>query len=166
MTPGRKPRPTTPPTGLPWRCDREDEALAELRRAVAADSRFAIWPTTKYQVERILGAGAFGVAFLCHHRYKDRHVVIKTFEAAGIDRDVTTIFREAQILDRLEHPGIVRLLDCGFADEDRQRRPYLEIDTFLRQPHLGRPCQSTWSADPRRPTAGRRSDGGSPPGGP
>ncbi|MGO9469947.1 MAG: hypothetical protein ACLQIB_38910 [Isosphaeraceae bacterium] len=49
--------------------------------------------------------------------WKYRHVVIKTFEAAGIDRDVGTLFREAQILDRLEHPGIVRLLDCGFADE-------------------------------------------------
>ncbi len=107
-----------------------DEALAELRQAVAADARFAVWPATKYQVERILGAGAFGVAFLCHHRYKDRHVVIKTFEAAGIDRDVATLFREAQILDRLEHPGIVRLLDCGFADEARQQRPYLEIAHF------------------------------------
>ncbi len=107
-----------------------DDALAELQRAVAADPRFAIWPTTKYQVERILGAGAFGVAFLCHHRYKDRHVVLKTFEAAGIDRDVSTIFREAQILDRLEHPRIVRLLDCGFADEVRQQRPYLEIAHF------------------------------------
>ena len=107
-----------------------DDALAELRQAAAADPRFAAWPTTKYRADRILGAGAFGVAFLCHHRYKDRLVVIKTFEAAGIDRDVAAIFREAQILDRLEHPGIIRLLDCGFADEARQQRPYLEIAHF------------------------------------
>jgi hypothetical protein len=50
------------------------------------------------------------VALLCHHCDKDRPVVIKTLEAAGIDRDVAIIFREAQIPDRLEHPGIVRLL--------------------------------------------------------
>ena len=81
-----------------------DEALAELRQAAAADGRFAIWPATKYQVERILGAGAFGVAFLCQDTYLDRRVVIKTFEAAGIDRDVATIFREARILDGLQTP--------------------------------------------------------------
>jgi serine/threonine protein kinase len=108
-----------------------DEALAELLQAVEADSRFAIWPVTKYRVERILGAGAFGVALLCHHRYlKDRHVVIKTVEPAGIDRDVAKIFSEAHILEHLEHPGIVRLLDCGFADEAREQRPYLELAQF------------------------------------
>jgi formylglycine-generating enzyme required for sulfatase activity len=127
------------------------EALAELRQAAADDARFAVWPTTKYQVERILGAGAFGVAFLCHHRYKDRHVVIKTFEAAGIDRDVAIIFREAQILDRLEHPGIVRLFDCGFADEARQQRPYLEIahfsDSLTLEDHVRQPGHGPLTID-------------------
>ncbi len=37
-----------------------DEALAELRQAVAADGRFAIWPSIKYQVERILAPGRSG----------------------------------------------------------------------------------------------------------
>ena len=107
-----------------------DDALAAFQQAVDADPRFAAWPANKYRVERILGAGAIGVAFLCYHHYKGRRVVIKTFEAAGIDRDINTLFREAQILDRLDHPGIVRLLDCGFADQDRQQRPYLEIAHF------------------------------------
>ncbi len=37
-----------------------DEALAELQKAAAADGRFAVWPTTKYQVERILAPGRSG----------------------------------------------------------------------------------------------------------
>ena len=107
-----------------------DEALAELQQAVAADARFAVWPSPRYEVERILGAGAFGVAFLCHDTYVKHQVVIKTFEAAGIDRDLTTIFREAHILDSLQHPGIIRLLGCGYVDVKVKQHPYLEIEHF------------------------------------
>ena len=107
-----------------------DDALAELRQAAEADQRYAIWPATKYQIERILGAGAFGVAFLCRDTYLDRLVVIKTFEAAGLDRDVATLFREARILDGLQNPGIIHLYGCGFVDEVRKERPYLELAHF------------------------------------
>ncbi len=107
-----------------------DEALAELQKAAAADSRFAIWPTAKYRVEEILGAGAFGVALLCQDTYLEHRVVIKTFDVAGIDRDVATIFREARILRGLKHAGIINLYSCDFVDAARQQRPYLEIEHF------------------------------------
>ena len=71
------------------------------------------------EVLSILGAGGFGVAFLCRNRYSGGRIVIKAFEDEGIDRDVTDVFREAQILESLRHPGIIRLLDCGFADPVR-----------------------------------------------
>ncbi len=107
-----------------------DEALAELQQAVTADGRFAVWPTARYQVERILGAGAFGVAFLCHDTYLDHRVVIKTLDIAGVNRDVATIFREARILHGLKHPGIIELYGCGFVDEKGRQRPYLEVAHF------------------------------------
>jgi formylglycine-generating enzyme required for sulfatase activity/tRNA A-37 threonylcarbamoyl transferase component Bud32 len=107
-----------------------DEALAELRQAAEVDPRYAIWPSGRYEIERILGAGAFGVAFLCRDTYLDRLVVIKTFEAAGLDRDVATLFREARILDSLKSPGIIHLYGCGFVDEVRKERPYLELAHF------------------------------------
>ncbi len=128
-----------------------DEALAELRQAAAADGRFAAWPATKYQVERILGAGAFGVAFLCEDTYLDHQVVIKTFEAAGIDRDVATVFREARILRDLRNPGIIHLETCGFVDEVRKQRPYL-VDRALR-----RQLDPGGSHPPTRPTGAGRS---------
>jgi formylglycine-generating enzyme required for sulfatase activity/tRNA A-37 threonylcarbamoyl transferase component Bud32 len=105
-----------------------DQALDELRKAIQADARFGVLPAAKYQVDRILGAGAFGVAFLCRDTYLDRRVVIKTFEATGIDRDVATVFREARILNDIQAPGIIRLFGCGFVDETRRLRPYLEIE--------------------------------------
>jgi tRNA A-37 threonylcarbamoyl transferase component Bud32 len=107
-----------------------DEALAELQQAAAADPRFAAWLTPKYQAERILGTGAFGVAFLCRDTDLDRQVVIKTFETTGIDRDAATVFREARILDGLRHAGIIHLYGCGYVDPVRKQRPYLEIAHF------------------------------------
>ena len=107
-----------------------DEALAELRLAAAADPRFAIWDAHKHDVERILGAGAFGVALLCKHKFRNRLVVVKSFEASGLDRDVETLFSEAQTLDALNDPGIIRLLTCDFVDAARRQRPYLEIEHF------------------------------------
>ena len=107
-----------------------DEALQELRLAALADSRFAIWDAHKHDVQRILGAGAFGVALLCKYRFLNRLVVVKSFEAAGLDRDVETLFGEAQTLDALNDPGIIKLLTCGFVDPERKQRPYLEIEHF------------------------------------
>ena len=107
-----------------------DEALVEINQAAAADSRFAVWPTAKHRVERILGAGAFGVAFLCRDTYTNRLVVIKTFELAGVDRDAATVFIEAQIIASLRNDGIVMLYSCGFVDEARKQRPYLELEHF------------------------------------
>jgi formylglycine-generating enzyme required for sulfatase activity len=107
-----------------------DQALAELLRAVDLDDRYALFPGHGQEIVRILGAGGSGVAFLCRHRYSGAQIVIKAFEVQGIDRDVASIFREAQILERLRHPGIIRLLDCGYADPEREQRPYLKLEHF------------------------------------
>ncbi len=107
-----------------------DEALAELQQAIALDPRYAPFPVHGHEVLSILGAGGFGVAFLCRNRYSGGQIVIKAFEDEGIDRDVADVFREAQILESLRHPGIIRLLDCGFADPVHQQRPFLKLEHF------------------------------------
>jgi uracil-DNA glycosylase family 4 len=105
-------------------------ALAELREAIRLDrARFAPFPIDKYQPERILGAGGFGVAFLCKHKYLNAHVVVKTLQGDDLDRGVDTVFAEAQTLRQLDHPAIIRLQDCGFASPD-ESRPYLVMDYF------------------------------------
>ena len=107
-----------------------DQALAELQKAIALDARYAPFPVHGQEVLSILGAGGFGVAFLCRNRYSGGQVVIKTFEDEGIDRDVADVFREAQILESLRHPGIIRLLDCGFCDSVHEQRPFLKLEHF------------------------------------
>jgi serine/threonine protein kinase len=108
-------------------------ALEALRRAVAiAPETHAPFPFSDYVPQRILGAGGFGVAFLCQHATLKRPVVIKTLRLDGLDRDVADVFREAQVLNDLDHSAIIKLRDCRFSDASRTR-PYLVMDYFESQ---------------------------------
>jgi serine/threonine protein kinase len=105
-------------------------ALDALRQAAALDAgRFAPFPLTKYEPERVLGAGGFGVAFLCRNRHVGNRVVVKALRTDSLERQVADVFREARVLEELEHPAIIRLRDCDFADAD-SKRPYLVMDYF------------------------------------
>jgi serine/threonine protein kinase len=106
------------------------EALEALKEAASLDAaRFAPFPTEKFEPERILGAGGFGVAFLCRNTRSGGRVVIKTLRGDGLDRSLSEVFREAQALEELEHPAIIRIRDCDYADAGRTR-PYLVMDYF------------------------------------
>jgi serine/threonine protein kinase len=106
-------------------------ALAELRAAVALDpARFAPFPLDKYEPRRILGAGGFGVAFLCRHRFMDAAVVVKCLVRDDLDQDINQVFAEAQHLRRLNHPAVIGIQDCGFADPASSARPYVVMDYF------------------------------------
>jgi serine/threonine protein kinase len=106
------------------------EALFSFKESTTLDpARFAPFPTGKYEPERILGAGGFGVAFLCRNRHSSGRVVIKTLRRDGLDRDLNDVFREAQALEDLEHPAIIRIRDCDYADTSRSK-PYLVMDYF------------------------------------
>ncbi|CAK0743701.1 putative non-specific serine/threonine protein kinase [Gammaproteobacteria bacterium] len=106
------------------------QALKALQAAVQLDTpRFEPFPFRKYPPQRILGAGGFGVAFLCHHSYLGHPVVIKTLHRQDLDRDVGELFREGQILNSLGHPAIIAVKDSDYADPD-QTRPYLVMEHF------------------------------------
>lgn len=106
-------------------------ALADLRQAVELDpARFAPFPFDKYPPDRILGAGGFGVTFLCRHRLTSAPVAVKAIHDGGLDRDAASVLKEAMTLDQLKHRAIVGLRDCGFADEANRSRPYLVMEYF------------------------------------
>jgi serine/threonine protein kinase/HEAT repeat protein len=106
-------------------------ALKELLLAVQADARRTMpFPMGKYLPQRILGAGGFGVAFLCKHRYMDAQVVVKTLLVDDLDRDLDKVFGEAQVLRQLDHPAIIRVQDCAYGDPAKKGRPYLVMDYF------------------------------------
>ncbi len=108
-----------------------DTALYELVEAAKIDGRkYAPFPVGKYQPQRILGAGGFGVAFLCHHRYLNAPVVVKSLLTDELAMDIDAVFTEAQALRQLDHPAIIRLQDCGYADPASRDRPYVVMDYF------------------------------------
>ncbi len=106
-------------------------AIQELVKAVKLDAkRFAPFPVGKYQPQRILGAGGFGVAFLCKHKYMEAQVVVKTLMLDDLGRDADKVFSEAQLLRQLDHPAIIRISDCGYVDAISKSRPFLVMDYF------------------------------------
>jgi serine/threonine protein kinase len=106
------------------------EALTALKEAVQLDpTRFAPFPAEKFEAERILGAGGFGVAFLCRNTRSGGRVVIKTLRGEGLDRSLSDVFREAQALEEVDHPAIIRVRDCDYAGAEHSR-PYLVMDYF------------------------------------
>src|SRR5262249_40375351 len=93
--------------------DWESALRSLLAAAQRHPARFAPFPFEKYVPRRILGAGGFGVAFLCEHSFLKAPVVVKTLADGDLDRDVNTVFAEAQTLSKVNHPCIIRMQDCG-----------------------------------------------------
>ncbi|MEZ5964403.1 MAG: serine/threonine-protein kinase [Planctomycetota bacterium] len=73
---------------------------------------------TGYAVERELGRGGMGVVYAALQRSLGRRVALKLLSNPMLahERALWRFRREAQLLARLEHPGIVRVLDAGVED--------------------------------------------------
>lgn len=107
-------------------------ALTDLMEAAQRDaSRFAPFPLERYTPQRILGAGGFGVVFLCEDHYRGgKDTVIKSLRAADLTRQPEEVFHELAILGDLRHPDILVPFECGYADGLDRQRPYLKMDYF------------------------------------
>jgi serine/threonine-protein kinase len=81
-----------------------------------------------YRVERLIGAGGMGAVFAADRVDGEFHqkVAIKLIRPGMASADVLRRFRtERQVLARLEHPNIARLIDGGATDDGL---PYLVMD--------------------------------------
>ncbi len=108
-----------------------DDALAAIQQAAAMDAAsYSLFPMQRYQPTRIIGAGGFGAAFLCHDRFLKTDVVVKSLHGADLDRGADAVFAEAQVLRLMRHPSIIGVLDCNYADAAKLSRPYIVMDYF------------------------------------
>ena len=111
-----------------------DAAMKEFIEAVKLDAkRYAPFPVGKYHPKRILGAGGFGTAFLCRHKYMNADVVVKTLHLDDLGRETDKVFTEAQVLRQLDHPAIIRISECGYGDAASKGRPHIIMDYFQGQ---------------------------------
>lgn len=101
-------------------------------------------PGTRYVLHEAIGAGGMGVVYRAYDDALDREVAVKVTHAAA-DADLAErLRREARVLARLEHAGIVPIHDVGMLADGRlfyvMKRVHGEtLTTFLRRvPDLDR----------------------------
>jgi serine/threonine protein kinase len=86
-----------------------DRALDRLRDAAA-------WPAldTRYEITGVAGYGGMGTVYIARDRVLDRDVAVKVLDITDSKGSrAARLEREAHILARLDHPGIVPVHDAG-----------------------------------------------------
>jgi tRNA A-37 threonylcarbamoyl transferase component Bud32 len=78
---------------------------------------------------RRIGKGAQASVFQARHRFLDREAAVKVLEPQPDPMVRERFLREAKATASLEHPGIVRVLDCGIDGEV----PYMAMELLLGQ---------------------------------
>ncbi len=73
---------------------------------------------TRYEIRSVLGEGGLGVVYLAHDAVLDRDVALKVLSEDHPSR-VARLEREARVLARLEHSGIVPVHDVGELPDGR-----------------------------------------------
>lgn len=75
---------------------------------------------TKYRVSSELARGGMGTVYLAEDTELNRQVAIKVLNSSEVTSDLKErMIREAQIIARLEHPGIVPVHDVGVLPDGR-----------------------------------------------
>ncbi|HET6892905.1 MAG TPA: protein kinase, partial [Pyrinomonadaceae bacterium] len=89
----------------------------ERLRSLAATPDFG---TTKYTIIKELARGGMGIVYLAEDPELDRRIAIKVLNNPESDSNIARrMVREAQIIARLEHPGIVPVHDVGVLADGR-----------------------------------------------
>lgn len=103
------------------------EAFACYKRAIDLDKNYQLFESRKYKPLEIIGAGAYGVAFLCESLLGEKVVVksLVTPNKSQNDNKLREVIREAQALKKISSPYIISLEDYGYADWRNYRDPYV-----------------------------------------
>ena len=92
-----------------------DRAIDRLREAAA-------WPEldARYEITGVAGHGGMGTVYVARDRVLEREVAVKVLDVADQKGSrAARLQREAYILARLDHPGIVPIHDAGALPDGR-----------------------------------------------
>lgn len=94
-------------------------------------------PFDRYTIVDWLGEGGMGVVYKAREDEPARTVALKLLRPGAASSAMLRRFRrEADLLARLDHPAIVRVLDFGWAVTEQGREPYLAMDFVAGAPLL------------------------------
>ncbi|WP_161975238.1 serine/threonine protein kinase [Tengunoibacter tsumagoiensis] len=66
-----------------------------------------------YRLTRLVGVGGFAEVYLGEHIHLDSLAAIKLLNQSIISRDLSLFLCEARTIAALDHPAIIRVMDCG-----------------------------------------------------
>lgn len=82
-----------------------------------------------YRVIRRLGEGGMGVVYLAEQQHPKRTVALKVIRAGVLSpRTLRRFEHEAQVLGRLQHPGIAQIFEAGTARVQGQTQPFFALE--------------------------------------
>jgi len=124
---------------------RTTDALPDaLERALSDDDDFARplgselpRKIGRYTILGLCGAGGMGTVYEAEQDKPRRKVALKVIQAGAVRPDLLSRFRrEAEILGRLQHPGIAQIYDAGEFEHEGASRPYFAMEFVEGQPLL------------------------------
>jgi eukaryotic-like serine/threonine-protein kinase len=124
---------------LPEGADPLVEVVGWAADAMAAAPRLEGTRLGAYRLERLLGRGGMGVVYLASRddREFEKQVAVKVLGGVVQEAALERFRRERQVLARLEHPAVARLLDGGTTEEGL---PFLVMEHVDGEP-IDRYCE-------------------------
>lgn len=88
-----------------------------------------------FRIERLLGEGGMGAVYLARQSNPDREVALKLLRPGYASRELLRRFElEAQLLGRLQHPGIAQVFQAGTFESSRGPQPYFAMELVRGEP--------------------------------
>lgn len=85
-----------------------------------------------YQIIELLGQGGMGTVYLARQENPQREVALKVMRAGTASSSLLRRFRhEAEILGRLQHPGIAQIHEAGTAKTAAGTQPYFAMERVV-----------------------------------
>ncbi len=82
-----------------------------------------------YRIMERIGAGGMGTVYLAEQDHPRRHVALKMIRPGVMSRSLLRRFQqEADLLGRLQHPGIAQIYEAGAIDTQAGRQPYFAME--------------------------------------
>lgn len=101
----------------------------------------------QYEIIRTIGTGGMGIVYEALQHSPQRTVALKVLRSGVVGRDLRRRFeREAEVLARLQHPGIAHVYDAGIADAIQADGAITPIPYFAMERVPGRPLNEYLSA--------------------